>query len=191
MFGKIIGSVLGSVGANKAGKAATQTLNQQIDFLNQILGKTENVYQPYVDTGKSGLTNLADILLKGDQSKFYESPAYQFNLSEGQRGIQNILAKGGLRHSTAALRNASKFNQGMASNEFQNFLKNLFGLTDVGTGGADALTNARLGIGQIRAGTAGQLAEARAARKSGMFAPFAGSGTEGSQAILSILGLGG
>ena len=51
---------------------------------------------------------------------FKESPAYQFNLQQGQKAIEKAAAKRGNFYAPATLQDISKFSQGMASNEFQN-----------------------------------------------------------------------
>lgn len=53
-------------------------------------------------------------------SDFQESPAYQFNLQQGQKAIEKAAAARKSFYNPATLQDISKFSQGMASNEFMN-----------------------------------------------------------------------
>jgi len=56
--------------------------------------------------------------------QFQASPAYQFNLEQGQKAIDKAAAKRGNFYAPATLQDISKFSQGLASNEFQNAYSN-------------------------------------------------------------------
>lgn len=51
---------------------------------------------------------------------FQESPAYQFNLQQGQKAIEKAAAARKMFYAPQTLQDISKFSQGMASNEFMN-----------------------------------------------------------------------
>jgi hypothetical protein len=55
---------------------------------------------------------------------FQASPAYQFNLAEGEKAINKAAAARGKFYAPGTLQDISKFSQGMASNEFQNAYSN-------------------------------------------------------------------
>lgn len=55
---------------------------------------------------------------------FQESPAYQFNLSEGRKAIEKAAASRGTMYAPATLQDIGKYSQGVASNEFQNSYSN-------------------------------------------------------------------
>jgi hypothetical protein len=55
---------------------------------------------------------------------FQESPAYQFNLQQGQKAIENAAAKNKTLYAPATLQDIGRFSQGLASNEFQNAFSN-------------------------------------------------------------------
>lgn len=67
---------------------------------------------------------------------FTATPAYQFQLQQGQDSINALAgAKGGL-NSGATLKALSDYNQGLASQEYSNYLNRLSGLTNMGTSAA-------------------------------------------------------
>ncbi len=99
-----------------------------------------------------------------DNSKFEESPAYQFNLSEGMEAINKSAAAKGRYYAPATLQDIGKFSQGLASNEFQNAFNNyratqddqfsrLFGVANSGQ-------NAAAQTGTFGAQAAGQMGDA-------------------------------
>jgi hypothetical protein len=51
---------------------------------------------------------------------FQESPAYQFNLQQGQKAIDKAAASRKMFYAPSTLQDISKFSQGTASNEFNN-----------------------------------------------------------------------
>jgi hypothetical protein len=55
---------------------------------------------------------------------FQASPAYQFNLSEGQKAIDKAAASRGAFYQPGTLQDVARFSQGLASNEFQNAFSN-------------------------------------------------------------------
>lgn len=59
-----------------------------------------------------------------DLEAFEESPAFKFNLEQGQKAIQKAAAKNRTFYSPATLQDIGRFSQGLASNEFQNAFSN-------------------------------------------------------------------
>ena len=99
---------------------------------------------------------------------FYESPSYQFNLAEGGKALDRYNASRGLYASGKAAKDLSRFSQGLASNEYQNFVNNwiqtklnpMQSLAGLGQTSAQGLGNqgmnyaANMGNAQMQAGTA-------------------------------------
>jgi hypothetical protein len=91
---------------------------------------------------------------------FEATPSYQFNMDEGQKAIDRAMAARGLSGSGATMKNASRYAQGLASQEYNNFLG---GLSAMASGGQYAANNAftgyqnqgaALGNYQLQAGNA-------------------------------------
>lgn len=55
---------------------------------------------------------------------FQESPAYQFNLEQGRRAIENAASKNKTLYAPQTLQDIGRYSQGVASNEFQNAFSN-------------------------------------------------------------------
>lgn len=82
-----------------------------------------------------------------DYSAFYKSPGYDFRFDEGQRAIErSAAARGGLM-SGGMGRELTRYGQGFASGEFNNYANRLASLA---------------GIGQTAVGQSGQLGSAAA-----------------------------
>lgn len=71
---------------------------------------------------KNNSNNMGDgSLLKPFTNKnFVKDPGYKFRLAEGEKGIDRALAARGSYDSGAALKALARYNQGFASNEFDN-----------------------------------------------------------------------
>lgn len=155
--------------SNQAGKAAdaaasgadAATAEQRRQF---DLGREDTA--PWREVGQSALNQLAAMYGLGqageidpatgvaasatapDYSAFYESPDYQFALSEGQRGIErSAAARGGLA-SGNTLASLSKYNQGMASQQLGNYTNRLASLSNTGQTSAENLSSQRATLGQ-------------------------------------------
>jgi hypothetical protein len=89
----------------KAGEQASQLLN------------------PYYQTGTQANQRLSDRLMGGfnfNQADLYNDPGYQFQLEQGQRGLNTQAAASGLLGSGRALKEATQYGQGMAEGQFNN-----------------------------------------------------------------------
>lgn len=75
---------------------------------------------------------------------YQDSTGYQFRLNQGQRAIGSNFAARGLSNSGAAAKSLLGYNQGMASNEFGNYLNQLSGIQNMGLGAGSA----QAGVGQ-------------------------------------------
>jgi hypothetical protein len=95
-----------------------------------------------------------------DMSAFFESPDYQFNLQEGQKGLDRSLAARGGALSGGGVREGIRYASGMASREYGSFVDRLMqqaGLGNTGIGasaaaGASAASN--IGNAYMNAGNA-------------------------------------
>lgn len=79
---------------------------------------------------------------------FRNSTGYQFRLGEGMNALNSGWAGAGTLQSGAAAKDAMRYGQNFASNEFGNYMGALQGQQAVGLGGASALA----GVGQNYAG---------------------------------------
>lgn len=162
-------------GGSQAGsQAASNTLGQGQNFLSGVYNTAQQNLQPYQNTGATANATLSNILNGGNTNAmqpFFNSSTYQFPLQQGLQSIQNSQAAKGLGNSTAALRNAGGFTEGLASQNYQNFINNLMGLNTSGESAASSLGAIGGGIGQSYGNLTGQLANNQAIKAA---SPFAG-----------------
>lgn len=69
---------------------------------------------------------------------FYATPGYQFRQDEGARAIENSAAARGRLFSGGTIKGLTRYSQGVASDEFQNYVRGLAGIAGVGSGAAGA-----------------------------------------------------
>lgn len=98
----------------------------------------------------------------GQYDGFYNSPGYQFRLGEGQRQLNTGLASRGQLFSGDAGREAIKYGQNFASNEYNTYLNQLFnaaGMGQTSTGQSNAAgANYAQGVNQNNMATGNALA---------------------------------
>lgn len=93
-----------------------------------------------------------------NQGAFFESPDYQFNLAQGQQGIDRSLAARGKALSGAGVKEGARYASGMASREYGSFVDRLLAAAGLGTTGvttsaqAGMQTAGQVGAAQINAG---------------------------------------
>ena len=164
----LVGGLTSLYGANKAASAQTSAANTAAGTQMQMYGQTRSDLSPYRDIGgvASGqLTNRLSELtspVSVNPDDFKNSQAYNFLWNQAERANNNSAAARGLGVSGAALKGASAFGSGLASQFWQQNFNNqvtnqtnaynrLKGLVDTGA-------NAAAGTGQL-----GQQAAAGAA----------------------------
>lgn len=127
----VVGDLLGGRAERKAAKNAA---NAQIDAANQANALEKQMYEqsradqmPWLEQGKASLSQLAgltkpdgELMRTYSAADFQADPGYQFRLNEATKGADRAMAARGLTNSGTALRELSRVNQGMASDEFQN-----------------------------------------------------------------------
>lgn len=133
-------SLLGASSANKAAKAQSKTADQQIALQERMFQQTREDLGGYREAGGLGLEALMYEMGLGaapkDYGGFTATPGYDFRLQAGNDSINALAgARGGL-HSGATLKALADYNQGMASDEYGNYLSRLMGLTDMGQASA-------------------------------------------------------
>jgi len=177
----VSGSAARSAAGTQAGAAdrASQLTQQQYE-------QTRSDLMPWQQAGQIGLNELTARLPEFTKpfgmEDFQASPAYKFNLEQGQQAINKGAAARGQFYNPATLQDLAKYSQGLASNEFQNAFSNyntglnniwsrLYGLSGTGqnaaaqTGGFGAQATGQMGAditGAANAGAAGTVGMANA-----------------------------
>lgn len=139
----------GAAGKAEAGQAAAREEYRQYN-------------QPFYDAGASALERL-NRFAAGDFTGFQTSPDYQFAQQQGQEGLLRAAASRGSLNAGGTDADLLRFNQGLASQQYGNYLGSLQYLAGLGQSAAQGLggsaSQAASNIGQIRAGSAQQQAD--------------------------------
>jgi hypothetical protein len=107
-----------------------------LDELYQLqgLGTLSNRVDPYTGQMLEGPPTTADraAAQQGALSRFKTSPGYEFRLGEGVKAIDRLASARGYMGSTRAAREAQRYGEGLASQEYNNYVNRLQNLA---TGG--------------------------------------------------------
>jgi hypothetical protein len=94
--------------------------------------------QQQTDSAASGEYRLSSEEMQSARDRFQETPGYQFRFDEGTRALdRSAAARGGLRGGGFA-RELTRYGQGIASDEFNNYANRLAGLAGMGQGSTTA-----------------------------------------------------
>lgn len=133
--GAIVGGVasgaLGAKGAKDAAGAQADAARESAQLQYDMYQQQREDQEPFRQTGLGALNQLAyrlgigvgsgnDLLRRFSMDDFQADPGYQFRLEQGQKGIESSAAARGGLLSGAAAKALTKYNQGFASNEYQN-----------------------------------------------------------------------
>lgn len=166
-LGTITGTVVGSRYDRRAAKQAAGAAGQAYNELSNKVDFNIGRLDPYQQQGGAGMAALSGLLTGQQYDKengelktlsqqerdalFQRSPGYAFRLGEGQKALEySQAARGGL-FSGAAAKELANYNQGMASEEYGNYINQLSGLAGMGQNAAS--TQASLGVGGAQAGS--------------------------------------
>lgn len=166
-----IGAVLGLAGAVIQAGAANSAARRQERAAREAAARQEAAAAPWATSGTAAQNALAFEMGLGarpaDYRGFEETPSYQFQLEQGLGSVNALAgARGGL-NSGRTMQDLARFNQGLASQEYGNYLARLQGISNTGmsaatgagnaaaqgiTGAANARAAGTIGIGNALAG---------------------------------------
>lgn len=165
-----VGAGASYFGAKSAAKTQADAANRATDVQREMYEETRDTYAPFVDTGKSALSTLANLygLDGGDAyndeavAAFEASPDYQFALGEGLKALERSQAGKGLLKSGGTLKRITEYGQGLATQTFGNYTDRLMQLVNAGLSGAGGSSSAALSTGKGIADTTLAAGEAEA-----------------------------
>lgn len=202
----IIDDIINAITGAQAAKQQEAQVQAAMGQQQQMYSQSRADQTPYMSAGQ---TSLADLMkLQSDPNSIQASPAYQFQLAQGQQALQrSAAAKGGLMSGGFA-KSLAGYSQGLASNEYQNQWNRLYQVAGMGQNSAQNLG----GLGANFANSMSQLYGAKgnaqaagtmaigngiagAVKDAGTIATTAATGGLGSLAGLggggALAGLGG
>lgn len=131
----IIGGVMASNAASRAASTQARAANQATALQREMYEKNLELQKPFYEAGLTGQNALLQYLgLGGDKTAanygagmkpftgadLPTEPGYQFRLSEGINALNKTAAARGGMMSGAALKEAARYGQDYASNEYNN-----------------------------------------------------------------------
>jgi hypothetical protein len=165
IWGSVLGAGIGALGSFLGG-------NQQASAARDAAAMAQRQYQqqrqdmmPWLDAGRNALGMYAPQVAQ----PFQATPGYQFNLDEGARAINAQMAARGMTGSTARGRALTRYSQGLAAQEYNNYLNRLAGLAGVGQTAATNIGAAGMGAAQTGGNALMQAGGAQGAGTVGAF----------------------
>jgi hypothetical protein len=162
----VISGLSGYFGSNGASNAQVAGNNAAIGTEQNLIPALTNVYGAQRTAGNGAFSPLtASLGLNGgapDYSAFDHSPGYQFSVQQGQQAINRQAAATGGAYSSSTLGAIGNYTQGMASENYNNYVNQLMGLAGYGASGNANLGQNLYGVGANIAQTQSASGNARA-----------------------------
>ena len=165
--------------------------DEQTRLLGQAGGEAGDLLRQYL----GGQSRLGDMFEAGKD--FQTSPGYEFMRDQGEQGINRAASAGGRWGGTSAGKDLSRFNVGLAQQEYGNWFNRQSGLAgaldtrDMTLG--QLLAQLRLGVGAGQAAVRGEQAGNIAGLQSSLsaqMATMAGANMQGAGALVPFAGGG-
>ena len=171
----------------QAPKFVTQGADRGIAALNRGNAAAQAQYAPYTKAGNLATNKLESLLgLKGGSASILKalqsSPGYKFALQQGDQATINAASAGGFGvNSGNTLEALSKYNQGLATDTYQNAVANLENLAGIGFNASTLAAGADLstagGVSNIDVGSGTTLADLYSQRGTALGNVDIGQGT--------------
>jgi hypothetical protein len=195
--GAIGGAAISANASKNASSAAANAQQQGIDAQLSMFNTTQADYAPQIQLGQGASNMLGSIYGIGGVSgapgstptsgspspnyaAFYNSPGYQFSLSQGEGAINKQAAAGGNLYSSNTLGAINNYAQGTAANQYNNYINQLTTMAGLGNSASGGVGSAATATGQGVANSFGNIGNANASGILGQ-----------SNAFSSALGAGG
>lgn len=142
-----ITDLFGGGEAQQAARAQEQGYREAQGTLEQAGQRARREFTPYQQTSQDA-NRLIQAAVGGDTSAFEASPGYNFRREEGEKAIERGAAAQGMSMSGAQMKDLNRFNQDMASTEYDNWFNRMSNLRGEGIGMSNQLANTGMQTGQ-------------------------------------------
>jgi hypothetical protein len=211
-----LSGMIGQAGAQAGGNMAASAANQAAQMQQNEAVQARAALSPWTAAGGGAIGKVTNLLGLGTLktnggnyntygldpagaketqqqalADFETSPGYQFRMDEGMKALDRSAASRGLLRSGAQQKAINTFGQGIASEEYGNYMGNLLAVSGLGNQAASSANNT---AGQLTQGAGNLIAQGGAARGSAYAAganALASGISRGGQNIFSALGYGG
>lgn len=138
----------------------------------RIYNEQSGFFEPYRESGENALAAYNYEMGMGsrpsDYSGFQETPGFQFQMNQGQQAIDGSAAARGQVFSGATLKAQQQFGQGLANQEYGNYLNRLSGMAGAGQAAAGQQATAAGNMGVSSGNALASIGNAQAAGAIGM-----------------------
>lgn len=134
-WGLVTGAGVALIGGMMASNSAQSAADTEAGAANNATNALQNQYNlsrqdeaPWLQSGQQALGQLnqqmPSLTKPFSMADFQQSPAYQFNLAQGQQAIERSAAARGGMDSGDTMKALDSYTQGLASNQYQNAFSN-------------------------------------------------------------------
>lgn len=171
--GSLLGGIMGNNAADRAANQQMRAANHQLNFAKRVYKDQNALFEPWRNMGMQGQQAYMSEMGLGAAPEGYkgfsETPAYQYNLSQGLDAAQSAAAARGGMLSGATLQSMQTVGNGLANNEYQTYLNRLQGIGNQGQAAAGNQATAAQNYGQNAINAAGAYGDAQSAGTIGGF----------------------
>lgn len=139
--------------------AQSQQADNSLNFLRYAYDTSRGDQAPYRQAGQQALGMLTPQVT----GQFQETPGYRFAFDQGVQALDRSAASRGLLNSGAQARALTRYGQGVANQEYGNYLNRLSALAGTGQTATQASGQAAQAYGQGAAGVSQNLGAGLAA----------------------------
>ena len=164
--------------ANKQASATKDAAKNTIKEQARQFDLSRNDQMPWLNTGTWALDKQKQAL-NGDWSGFYDSPDYQWALDQGIKSQDRSAASKGRLYAGGYGEALTRFGQGLATQNYQNYMNNLGRLSDTGQSTAS-------GLGVLGANYANQYGNQQTNIGNARASAYAGYGDAANTGISSL-----
>ena len=143
---------VGVAGAYLGAQAQSGAIKEGLGQVNQTAQQTDaqaqQAYQPFMSQGTTALASYANLTgINGQDaantamSQFQASPGYQYQLTQGLKGVDAGAAAKGMLRSGATLKAEQTLGDNLANQDFSNYMGRLNTLANYGLSGTNSYTN--------------------------------------------------
>lgn len=152
-LGGLFGGLMGQSGANQMSGDLQQAMSQMKQYGDQGLG----FLSPYQQAGVGALGNFASFnqnyanptqAYNNIMGNYQMTPAAQFQMQQMNKNMQNQQAAGGITGSPAAMKDMNQYDQGLVSQDQQQYLQNVLGIGNTYTNNLSQMMGEGLGAAQ-------------------------------------------
>lgn len=174
MIGSIISGLVGKMGSDAAASSVNTATRQAQAATQHQQEVNRSDYSPYTSLGLNATQTIGQLLGFGNLNNpggegatyqfdlnnakqaqdnalknFYTSPGYQFRLNEGIKALDRSAAAKGMQLSGAQSKAVQAYGQGLASDEYNNWLNNYWQAAGLGKQATDAMSGQNTGLTQV------------------------------------------